>query len=62
MDKALADYEQLSKLKPDFADAYANRAHIFMSLSQGDNALAGGDRFVAANPNSDASMSFADRR
>ena len=51
-DKAIADYTEAIRLKPDFADAYANRAFAYGSLEQFDKAVADCNEAIRLQPDS----------
>jgi tetratricopeptide (TPR) repeat protein len=51
-DKAIADYTEAIRLKPDFADAYANRAFAYGSLEQFDKAIADCNEAIRLQPDS----------
>jgi tetratricopeptide (TPR) repeat protein/serine/threonine protein kinase len=51
-DKAIADYTEVIRLKPDFADAYANRAFAYGNLEQFDKAIADCNEAIRLQPDS----------
>jgi protein O-mannosyl-transferase len=50
-DKALADFNRAVELKPDYAEAYLNRANVLSVMQKYDKALADFDTYLAYDPN-----------
>ena len=50
LEQALADFDRAIALKPDYADAHANRAACLDNLIRGDEALASYDAALALKP------------
>ena len=48
--RALVGYDRIIAIKPDFADAYANRGASFAALNRPNEALANFDQAIAINP------------
>ena len=48
--RALVGYDRIIAIKPDFADAYANRGASFAALNRPNEALANFDHAIAINP------------
>ena len=49
-DQALADYNLVLELKPDFAEAHNNRGNLYLSAGAYDQAIADYDRAVQIRP------------
>lgn len=49
-DKAIADYGQAIKLKPNYAEAYFNRGTLYFLAAQQDQAIADFDRAIRLRP------------
>ena len=46
----MTDFDKAIELKPDFPDAYLNRANTFLALKRYDRALAGCNAYIAWEP------------
>jgi tetratricopeptide (TPR) repeat protein len=58
-DRALADFSEAVRLKPDYADAYMNRGNIHSDLSNLDQAIA--DYNKAINLKLDSAAAYVNR-
>ncbi len=45
-DEAIADYNQVIKLKPKYAEAYSNRGNVYKKLKKYDEAIADYEKFI----------------
>jgi tetratricopeptide (TPR) repeat protein len=52
MDRAVADYDQAIKIKPDFAPAYQNRGAVYLTKSDTTRAISDYDRAITIRPES----------
>ncbi len=50
LDDALASYDRAIRIRPDFADAYVNRAMVLTDLKRLDEALASYDKAIRVRP------------
>ena len=58
-DKAIANYDQALKLKPDYADAYYNRGNAYADKAEYDRAIADYDQALKLKP--DLDMAYNNR-
>ena len=51
LDRAIADYSQAIRIKPDYANAFRNRGRAYGRTGHYDNAIADLDRAIKLDPN-----------
>jgi len=51
LDRAIADYSEAIRIKPDYANAYRNRGQAYGRTAHYDDAIADFDRAIALEPN-----------
>jgi len=51
LDRAIADYSEAIRIKPDYANAYRNRGRAYGRTGRYDNAIADLDRAIQLDPN-----------
>jgi tetratricopeptide (TPR) repeat protein len=57
-DRALQDYNQAIRLKPDYADAYFNRGYTYFLKGQIDRAIQDYDQAIRINPRYALALKF----